>query len=479
MHTQASPASPSSSIPLLACLSLCMLLPALATSIANVALPTLAQAFEARFQDVQWVVLAYLLAITTLIVSVGRLGDLMGRRRLMRVGIVLFTVGSALCGASPWLGGLMGLIGARAVQGLGAAVMMALTMAFASEAVPKEKTGSVMGLLGTMSAVGTALGPTLGGLLISGWGWPLIFLINLPLGAVAFALAWAYLPPDRKPAAQPRARFDVMGSLLLALGIAAYALAMTAGGGFGGNRTVLLLAATVAAVAFVRMQARAASPLIQLALFRQPTLRAGVATNALVSTVMMTTLVVGPFYLAGALGLDAARVGLVMSCGPVVAALVGVPAGRGVDRYGAQRVMLAGLAAMATGAILLPWVPLVVGGVAGMARVAEYVAPLVVITSGYALFQAANSSAVMACAGADQRGAVSGVLNLSRNLGFITGASLMGAVFAWAAGAGDLRAVSPAALATGMRWTYALAAALLLLALAWAALDRGRARVAA
>lgn len=456
-----------------------MLLPALATSIANVALPTLAQAFEARFQDVQWVVLAYLLAITTLIVSVGRLGDLMGRRRLMRVGIVLFTVGSALCGASPWLGGLMGLIGARAVQGLGAAVMMALTMAFASEAVPKEKTGSVMGLLGTMSAVGTALGPTLGGLLISGWGWPLIFLINLPLGAVAFALAWAYLPPDRKPAAQPRARFDVMGSLLLALGIAAYALAITAGGGFGGNRTVLLLAATVAAVAFVRMQARAASPLIQLALFRQPTLRAGVATNALVSTVMMTTLVVGPFYLAGALGLDAARVGLVMSCGPVVAALVGVPAGRGVDRYGAQRVMLAGLAAMATGAILLPWVPLVVGGVAGMARVAEYVAPLVVITSGYALFQAANSSAVMACVGADHRGAVSGVLNLSRNLGFITGASLMGAVFAWAAGAGDLRAVSPAALATGMRWTYALAAALLLLALAWAALDRGRARVAA
>lgn len=477
MHTQ--PSSTIPSFPLLACLSLCMLLPALATSIANVALPTLAQAFEARFQDVQWVVLAYLLAITTLIVSVGRLGDLMGRRRLMLVGIGLFTVGSALCGASPWLGGLMGLIGARAVQGLGAAVMMALTMAFASAAAPKEKTGSVMGLLGSMSAVGTALGPTLGGLLISAWGWPLIFLIYLPLGVLAFVLAWSYLPADRQPASQPRARFDVKGSLLLALGITAYALAMTAGGGFGGNHAVLLLAAMVAAVAFVRLQARAASPLIQLALFRQPTLRAGVATNALVSTVMMTTLVVGPFYLAGALGLDAARVGLVMSCGPVVAALVGVPAGRAVDLYGAQRVMLAGLAAMATGAILLPWVPLVMGGVAGMARVAEYVAPLVVITSGYALFQAANSSAVMASAGADQRGAVSGVLNLSRNLGFITGASVMGAVFAWAAGAGEHQAASPTALATGMRWTYALAAALLLLALALAALDRGRARVAA
>jgi MFS family permease len=446
-----------------------MLLPALGTSIANVALPTLGQTFDAGFASVQWVVLAYLLAITTVIVSAGRLGDVMGRRRLMLLGIGLFTAGSLLCGVSPWLGGL---IAARAVQGVGAAIMMALTMAFASVAVPKDKTGSVMGLLGTMSAIGTALGPTLGGALISGFGWPSIFLINLPLGAVVFGLAWRHLPRDPMHAAQAGARFDATGSVLLALGIAAYALAMTSGGGLGATTLALLTVAAIAAGMFVRVQAKSASPLIRLTLFREPILSAGVATNALVSTVMMTTLVVGPFYLAGALSLDAARVGLVMSCGPAVAALAGVPAGRSVDRYGAQRVMLAGLVAMTLGATLLPLAPLTFGA-------AGYVAPLVVITSGYALFQAANSSAIMASAGADQRGAVSGLLNLSRNLGFITGASLMGAVFAWASGAGDVRIAPPAALAAGMRGTYALAAVLLVLAVAVAAIGQRRARVPA
>jgi len=160
---------------ILASLSLSMWLSSLGTSIANVALPTLAQAFTASFQEVQWVVLAYLLAITTLIVSVGRLGDITGRRRLLLAGIVLFTVASVLCGVAPtlWL-----LIAARAVQGLGAAIMMALTMAFVGEAVPKAKTGSAIGLLGTKSAIGTALGPSLGGVLIAEIGWRAIFFVT-------------------------------------------------------------------------------------------------------------------------------------------------------------------------------------------------------------------------------------------------------------------------------------------------------------
>src|SRR5215831_6127223 len=152
----------------LASLSLSMLLPSLGTSIANVGLPTLAQAFNASFQAVQWIVLAYLLAITILIVSAGRLGDITGRRRLLLAGIFLFTAASVLCGVAPalWL-----LVVARAGQGLGAAVTMALTMALLGETVPKAKTGSAMVLLGTMSAIGTALGPSLGGVLIAGLGW--------------------------------------------------------------------------------------------------------------------------------------------------------------------------------------------------------------------------------------------------------------------------------------------------------------------
>src|SRR5215203_1233256 len=215
----------------LAGLSLSMLLSSLGTSIANVGLPALAQAFTASFQQVQWIVLAYLLAITTLIVSVGRLGDLTGRRRLLLAGIFLFTVASVLCGFAPtlWL-----LIAARAAQGLGAAVMMALTLAFVGETVPKAKTGSAMGLLGTMSAVGTALGPSLGSALISGFGWRAIFLVMVPLGALAFVLAYRTLPDDRRRTTAERPGFDPAGTVLLTLTLAAYALAMTVGRGHSG-----------------------------------------------------------------------------------------------------------------------------------------------------------------------------------------------------------------------------------------------------
>jgi EmrB/QacA subfamily drug resistance transporter len=441
----------------LASLSLSMLLSSLGTSIANVGLPTLAQVFNASFQQVQWVVLAYLLAITTLIVSVGRLGDLIGRRRLLLAGILLFTVASALCGVAPtlWL-----LIAARALQGLGAAVMMAFTMAFVGEMVPKAKTGSAMGLLGTMSAVGTALGPTLGGVLIAGFGWQAIFFVTVPLGALAFALAQRYLPADRPLSAPNQTRFDHAGTLLLALTLAAYALAMTIGrGSFGPLNMVLLLAAVVGVSLFVVAEGRAASPLIRLAMFRNPLLSAGFAMSTLVTTVVMATLVVGPFYLSGALALAAAHVGLVMSCGPIAAALTGVPAGRFVDRFGSHRASIAGLLAMAVGSAALIMLPTSFG-------VPGYIAPLVVVTAGYALFQAANNTAVMMNIQPDQRGVISGLLNLSRNLGLITGASVMGAVFAFGAATTDIMTGSPAAVAAGMRITFAVAAALIVVALA-------------
>src|SRR3954469_15548065 len=371
----------------LAGLSLSMLLSSLSTSIANVGLPTLAQAFTASFQQVQWVVLAYLLAITTLIVSVGRLGDITGHRRLLLLaGIVLFTAVSILCGAAStlWL-----LIAARAMQGLGAAIMMALAMAFVGETVPKATTGSAMGLLGTMSAVGTALGPSLGGALISGFGWRAIFLVMVPLGALSFVLAYGTLPDDRRRTTAERPGFDPAGTMLLTLTLAAYALAMTVGRGhFGLLNMALLAAAVLGAGLFVLAEARVTSPLIRLALFCDAVLREGLATSILVSTVMMTTLVVGPFYLSRVLWLDAAFVGLVMSAGPFVAALAGVPAGRIVDRFSAERVTIAGLTGMAAGSFILSVMPAKFG-------IAGYVAPSVVITAGYALFQAANNTAVM------------------------------------------------------------------------------------
>ncbi|MDB5964624.1 MAG: major facilitator superfamily 1 [Polaromonas sp.] len=451
----------------LASLSLSMLLSSLGTSIANVGLPTLAQAFDASFQQVQWIVLAYLLAITTLIVSVGRLGDLTGRRRLLLAGISLFTLASALSGMAPTLGLL---IAARALQGLGAATMMALTMAFIGETVPKARTGSAMGLLGTMSAVGTALGPSLGGLLIAGPGWRAIFLVNVPLGLMALLLAHRFLPADRARPQAVRIGFDPVGTVLLALTLAAYALAMTlhpGGGrsGFGPLNTALLCAAALGAGVFLFSQAKVASPLIRLAMFRDPVLGASLAMSTLVSTVMMASMVVGPFYLARGLGLSAAMVGLVLAAGPAMAAAMSVPAGRIADRFGAARMTVLGLACIAAGALLVAVIPVAFG-------IPGYIAPIAVLTVGYALFQTANNSAIMADVRADQRGVVSGMLNLARNLGLITGASVMGAVFTYAASASDITTARPEAVASGMRTTFAVGAALIVLALGLAAASR-------
>jgi EmrB/QacA subfamily drug resistance transporter len=450
-------------------LALGMLLPSLGTSIANVALPSLVEAFAASFQQVQWVVLGYLLAATTMVVGAGRLGDLIGRRRLLMAGILLFTTASGLCGLAS---DLWTLVAARTAQGLGAAVMMALTMAFVGDAVPKERTGTAMGLLGSTSAVGTALGPSLGGVLIANLGWPAIFFISVPFGVLALVLAQR-LPVDRPSATIGLASFDTRGTLLLALTLAAYALAMTIGRGRVGPVNLALLAAAALGVGlFVLAERRAASPLISLTRFRDPVLRASLATSALVSTVIMATLMVGPFYLARALGLDPARVGVVMSIGPVIAALAGMPSGRLVDHVGASRGIVAGLAGMLAGCAAMSAAPVATG-------LPGYVIPLVIITAGYALFQASNNAAVMTGVAADQRGVVSGLLNLSRNLGLITGAAVMGAVFAAASGAGDVATASAADASTGLRVTFAVAAGLAVAALAIAVAYAGMPRPAA
>ena len=438
-------------------LSLSTLLSSLGTSVANVGLPDLALAFDASFRQVQWVVLAYLLAITTSIVSVGRLGDVVGRRRLLLTGIVLFSLASGLCGAAPvlWL-----MVAARAVQGLGAAVMTALALAFVSETVPTEKTGSAMGLLGTMSAVGTALGPSLGGVLIAAAGWRAIFLINIPLGLLTFVLARRYLFNAQQRRNVRRPGFDIVGTLLLVVTLGTYALAMTIGrGSFGLLNVALLSVAVVGGALFVFVEARVPSPLVRLPMFRDRALGKSLVMNGLVSTVMMATLVVGPFYLSRALGLDAAMVGIVMSIGPVTSALSGFLAGRIVDRLGAPRMVMAGLAQMAAGACALSLLP-------GTFGLAGYIIAVVVLSPGYQLFQAANNTAVMMTVRSDQRGVVSGMLSLSRNLGLITGAAVMGAVFAFASGAIDVAAARPEAIVSGMRTTFGVATALMVAAAA-------------
>jgi MFS family permease len=434
-------------------LALSVLLSSFGASSANVALPTLQRAFGASFAAVQWIVLAYLLAATAAAVGAGRLGDTIGRRRVLLAGIALFAAASGACAVAPTL---PLLVAGRALQGLGAAVMLALGMALAAGQV-QGRTGRAMGLLGSMSAVGTALGPALGGLLLAGPGWRAVFAAMLPGAVLAFALVRRLPDEDTVRSGGP---FDVAGLLLLVGALLAFALAAT---GTGARWLYAISALCIAA--FMRTEARARTPLVPLALLRDRVTATGFATSALAMALMMTTMLVGPFYLGRALGLGAGGVGLALAVGPLVAALAGVPSGRLVDRHGARRAGMAGLAAMALGAGLVALAPRAAG-------VAGWIAPLAVLTAGYALFQAANNTAVMEAAGAARRGVAAGLLNLARHLGLIGGSALLGAVFA--AGAPDPAHAAAADVATATHATFALAALLPLVGLGAAWLARGR-----
>ena len=377
-------------------LTLSMMLASLGTSIANIALPALAEAFSAPFGEVKWVVVAYLVALTISVVIAGWLGDIFGLKRLLVIGLGLFGIASLLCGFAP---NLWVLIGARVLQGVGAAVLMTLSMALMRATARQERLGRAMGLLGTVSALGTALGPSLGGFILSATHWQVIFLVQVPLAVLALVLASSFLPNSPRAEIRRPVRYRAMLNAGLVLSL---------------------------------------------------------LINLLVAAVMMTTLIVGPFYLGRGLGLEDAMVGLIMAIGPTISIFGGLPSGRLADAWGPQPVVRIGLALLAAGAFLLAILP-------GMIGIAGYIVAIVILTPGYQLFQAANNTAALADAPKDQRGAVSGLLGLSRNLGLVLGATAMSAVFVQGVGTSSLVQASAMAIAQGMRLTFTLAGGMLVL----------------
>ena len=267
-------------------------------------------------------------------------------------------------------------------------------MALARQTAAEARVGRAMGLIGTVSALGTALGPALGGLILPLAGWRGLFWVQVPLALLALVLSLAALPRDRAGAGRegPGLRAVMRASLL----------------------PPILLNMTVAAV-------------------------------------MMTTLVVGPFYLALGLGLKETAVGLVMAAGPAMSIASGLPSGWLVDALGPGRVMRGGLFLLVLGALLLALAAPLFG-------VIGYLAAIAVLTPGYQLFQAANNTDALAEVESRLRGTVSGLLGLSRNLGLILGASLMGAVFAAGTGTQDFPHAGAAAVTAGMRLTFLIAA---------------------
>ncbi|MDM5133510.1 MFS transporter [Aeromonas piscicola] len=427
-------------------LGLATLLPMLAGSMANMALPALGQAFAAPFASLQWVLVAYLLGITCLTVVAGRLGDRFGRRRLLLGGMALFALASLLCALAPTIGWL---IAARVLQGVGAACMLSLALAMVGQLVPAAQRGRGMGLLGTLSACGTALGPSFGGLLIGGFGWQAPFLLLVPVSLLALGAGMVGLPPEG--ALPQRERVTLASLSMLVVALLCYGLALTSGGALALGWWAGALLGTAL---FVRRERRARSPLLPLALLADSRLKGGLLASALVASVMVLTLLIGPFYLHGVFELDMATVGLMISGGPLLAALTGMPAGWLVDRFGSRRVARMGLMVMMSALLGLATLSAGYGPLG-------YLLPILLLTAGYALFQTANNSAVVGAATEQARGAVAGLLTLSRNLGQLTGVAGLGGLCVTLVGTPNLATAMPADLVFGMQTSFALSGLLI------------------
>jgi EmrB/QacA subfamily drug resistance transporter len=270
-------------------------------SIVNVALPTLVRAFDTEFAIVQWVVLAYLLTVTTLMLSVGRLGDMIGKKPLYAAGFVVFTLSSALCGLSS---SVYWLIGFRVLQAIGAAMMMALGTAIVTEAFPASERGRAIGITGSMVSIGIVVGPVLGGLLIGALSWRWIFFVNLPIGIVGTWMVLRFVPAFKPPGGQ---RFDLAGALALFVGLMAFLVALTLGQQVGFAEWYVLAlfgASLICLAAFVAIERKVRFPMIELSLFRSRLFSINLVTAFMIFISLAGTIILMPFYLENVLGYD-------------------------------------------------------------------------------------------------------------------------------------------------------------------------------
>ncbi|MDR6462691.1 MULTISPECIES: MFS transporter [Chryseobacterium] len=436
---------------LLTTISLCILLASLGTSIVNIALPSLTAFFAASFQAIQWVVIAYLLTITAFVAIAGKLADQHGHEKTLLFGIVVFTLSSL---ASAYVSNIWLLIVMRAIQGVGAAILLTVSMAMVKRNIAKERTGTAMGILGTMSAIGTAIGPSAGGLLLSHFGWPSIFLLLTFLGITVFFLAKRFLTKEEPIYRSGQIHFADM--LLLSFTVGTYALAMTISKeSFNIYTLLLFLVSLLLGMLFFLVQKRRTHRLIDVSITKNKLLISSLLRNLIVSCLMMTTLIVGPFFLASGLGFSNDVVGGIMSIGPMISIFTGIPSGKIVDNIGTELTMNTSLIILLAGTLCLALLPGIFGWVG-------YVIGIILLTPGYQLFQAANNTSIMSTVGEKQTGAVSGILNLSRNIGLITGASLMGTLFMKATESAPEAASQSERMFFGLQITFLFVAFLLI-----------------
>jgi EmrB/QacA subfamily drug resistance transporter len=389
-------------------------------SIVNIALPSLVTAFKTDFSHIQWVVLAYLLTVTTLMLSVGRLADMRGKKPIYTAGFVVFTVGSVLCGLSP---NVYALIGFRVLQAVGAAMVMSLGTAIITEAFPASERGRALGISGAIVSVGIATGPTLGGILLQNFSWHWIFFVNLPVGIFGTWMVTRYVP-----ASQPRGgqRFDYWGAVTLCVALLALLFAMTTGetAGFTNPLVFGLLALwLVFQTIFIRTELRVPQPMIDLRLFNNALFSVNVATGVLSFVCFSGTFILMPFYLQNILHYEPRQAGLLLSVVPIALGLTSPVSGWLSDRFGPRLIATIGLFILALGFFLLSSLETTTSALGFGLR-------FLPVGLGMGIFSSPNNSAIMGTAPRERLGVVSGLLAVNRTIGQTMGISILGAVWA-------------------------------------------------
>jgi EmrB/QacA subfamily drug resistance transporter len=405
---------------ILTSVSLGSLMSTLDGSIVNIALPAIQNDFGIDLTTVEWVVVAYLLVIGSLLLPFGRLGEVLTFKRVYLVGFAVFTLASLSCAASP---NELALIGSRVVQAVGAAMMMAMGPAIVAHTFPPHERGRALGLNGVSVSIGLSLGPALGGVLTQQVTWRAIFLINAPVGVLAMLWAARILPEE---AGNRDQRFDLGGAFLSGVGLFCLLLALSEGQTWGWTSLPivgLFALFVVFGVIFLAVESRAIQPMVELALFRIRPFSAGLASVVVAFAGLFTATFLLPFLLVQARGFQPLDAGLMLTPVPITMAVVAPFSGTLSDRVGPRVPASIGMAVMVLGLLSLTQLPVDFG-------VPDLVWRLVLLGIGQGLFMSPNSSAVLGSVPRPRMGTASGTLAQMRVNGQALGIALSAAIVA-------------------------------------------------
>jgi EmrB/QacA subfamily drug resistance transporter len=402
---------------------------ALDGSVVNTVLPVMAGSFGSDIATIQWVVTLYLLVVSGLLLSFGRLGDLRGHKAVYVTGFVVFVLGSALCGLAPTAGAL---IACRALQAVGAAMLFANSPAILTRNFPPAQRGQALGLRATLTYLGQMVGPFLGGWLTVQFSWRAVFYINLPVGLLALVLSLRFIPRDSP--ADHAERFDVAGALTFMVGLVALLLGLNQGHALGwASPPILALLALAGLVlaTFVVIERRVPYPMLDLGLFRRRLFSAAAASAVLNFICVYGILFLLPFYLIQGRDLTPAQAGLLLTVQPLVMIVVAPLSGTLSDRIGSRLPATLGMAILAVALFLL-------SRLGPHSSVSDVVVPLAIAGLGTGIFISPNNSALMGSAPRHQQGIAAGILATARNVGMMLGVGLVGAIFTTALTQGEM-----------------------------------------